>query len=188
MHCSASGLFELDRVLGGGLVPGSAILLGGDPGIGKSTLALQCIGHLQHAQRVLYVSGEESLQQIAMRAQRLGIGGADIHVLGENEVQLITRHALDIGAQFLVADSIQTLFHAEVPSGPGSVAQVRECASALVSFAKQTGCTVLLIGHVTKEGGIAGPKVLEHLVDTVLYFEGDHSSRFRLIRAFKNRY
>ena len=185
---SASGLFELDRVLGGGLVPGSAILLGGDPGIGKSTLALQCIGHLQHAQRVLYVSGEESLQQIAMRAQRLGIGGADIHVLGENEVQLITRHALDIGAQFLVADSIQTLFHAEVPSGPGSVAQVRECASALVSFAKQTGCTVLLIGHVTKEGGIAGPKVLEHLVDTVLYFEGDHSSRFRLIRAFKNRY
>jgi DNA repair protein RadA/Sms len=185
---SASGLFELDRVLGGGLVPGSAILLGGDPGIGKSTLALQCIGHLQHAQRVLYVSGEESLQQIAMRAQRLGIGRADIHVLGENEVQLITRHALDIGAQFLVADSIQTLFHAEVPSGPGSVAQVRECASALVSFAKQTGCTVLLIGHVTKEGGIAGPKVLEHLVDTVLYFEGDHSSRFRLIRAFKNRY
>ncbi len=156
---SASGLFELDRVLGGGLVAGSAILLGGDPGIGKSTLALQCIGHLQHAQQVLYVSGEESLQQVAMRAQRLGIDGADIHVLGENEVQLITQHASDIGAQFLVADSIQTLFHAEVPSGPGSVAQVRECASTLVAFAKQSGCTVLLIGHVTKEGGIAGPKV-----------------------------
>ena len=185
---SASGLFELDRVLGGGLVPGSAILLGGDPGIGKSTLALQCIGHLQHTQQVLYVSGEESLQQIAMRAERLGIDGAGIHVLGENEVQLITQHASDIGAQFLVADSIQTLFHAEVPSGPGSVAQVRECASTLVAFAKQSGCTVLLIGHVTKEGGIAGPKILEHLVDTVLYFEGDHSSRFRLIRAFKNRY
>ena len=150
---SASGLFELDRVLGGGLV-----------------------------------AAEESLQQFAMRAQRLGIDGADIHVLGENEVQLITQHASDIGAQFLVADSIQTLFHAEVPSGPGSVAQVRECASTLVAFAKQSGCTVLLIGHVTKEGGIAGPKVLEHLVDTVLYFEGDHSSRFRLIRAFKNRY
>ena len=134
------------------------------------------------------MTGEESVEQLALRAKRLGIDGDGIHVFAGNEVQAVIRHAREVGARFLVADSIQTLFHESIQSAPGTSGQVRECAASLVAFAKQAGCSVLLIGHVTKEGGIAGPKLLEHLVDTVLYFEGDHSSRFRLVRAFKNRF
>lgn len=184
----ATGSLELDRVLGGGLVPGSVVLIGGDPGIGKSTLLLQALHSLARAHRVLYVTGEESLQQVAMRAERLSCRDSDLQLLAENNVDAILETAARGAPKVVVADSIQTLYCEAIGSAPGSVTQVRECAARLVSHAKHNQCIVILVGHVTKEGALAGPRVLEHMVDTVLYFEGDRSSRFRLIRAVKNRF
>jgi DNA repair protein RadA/Sms len=184
----ATGLEELDRVLGGGLVLGSVILLGGDPGIGKSTMLLQAGDALSRATPTLYVTGEESLRQVSLRARRLGLAGDTLQLLAETSVDTIIEHARGSGARVLVIDSIQTMFAPEVESSPGSASQVRESAAALVRFAKSTGVSVLLIGHVTKEGVIAGPRILEHMVDTVLYFESDAGSRFRLVRAVKNRF
>jgi DNA repair protein RadA/Sms len=183
-----SGLTELDRVLGGGLVPGSVILLGGDPGIGKSTLILQSLSALSGTQKVLYVTGEESAEQIALRANRLGVGDADLDLLADNHLESVLQITQAHRPTVLVIDSIQTLFTDTLQSAPGSVAQVRETASRLVRFGKQTGTIVILVGHVTKEGTLAGPRVLEHMVDTVLYFEGERDSSFRLVRAIKNRF
>ncbi len=183
-----SGMSELDRVLGGGLVPGSVILLGGDPGIGKSTLLLQVTAHLRETLRPLYVTGEESLGQVAMRARRLGLEAEGLRCLAETCVETVLEHCRQEKPAFLVMDSIQTLFTQQLQSAPGSVAQVRESAAQLVRFAKQSGTTVVLVGHVTKEGALAGPRVLEHMVDTVLYFEGESGSRFRVIRGMKNRF
>src|SRR5487761_2554188 len=176
-----TGLEEFDRVLGGGLVPGGVILLGGDPGIGKSTLLLQAGAALGAAHRTLYVTGEESAEQIALRAQRLALVNAPIELLAEVQLEAII-------AAIVVIDSIQTIYTEALASAPGSVAQVRECAAQLTRMAKQRGIVVLFVGHVTKEGAIAGPRVLEHIVDTVLYFEGDTHSSFRLVRAIKNRF
>lgn len=183
-----SGLNELDRVLGGGLVQGSVVLVGGDPGIGKSTLLLQVVASLQARTSTLYVSGEESLAQLAGRAQRLGLAVAGQRALAETGVHRILEAAQREKPGVLVIDSIQTLYLDELASAPGSVSQVRESAARLTRFAKETGTSVFLIGHVTKEGGIAGPRVLEHMVDAVLYFEGEAGSRFRLLRALKNRF
>ena len=183
----ATGLAEFDRVLGGGLVGGGVVLIGGDPGIGKSTLLLQALAELSARCRTLYVSGEESAAQIAMRARRLGLN-ADIPLLTEIRLEAIFATLKTERPEVAVIDSIQTVYTDQLQSAPGSVAQVRECAQELTRHAKQTGITILLVGHVTKEGTLAGPRVLEHIVDTVLYFEGDTSSSFRLIRAFKNRY
>ena len=185
-----TGSEELDRALGGGLVNGSVILLGGDPGIGKSTLLLQVLSSLSdrgHAD-TLYVSGEESIEQIRLRATRLGLQASDLYVLAETHLEQIFSAAREHKPRVLVVDSIQTVFSDALQSAPGSVAQVRECAARLVRFAKQTRTAVLLVGHVTKEGALAGPRVLEHMVDTVLYFEGDGNSRYRMIRSIKNRY
>jgi DNA repair protein RadA/Sms len=182
------GLDEFDRVLGGGLVPGSAVLIGGDPGIGKSTLLLQTIAALSQQHRVLYITGEESISQVSLRARRLHLPCAAVQILAETGLERILATAATHQPAFLVADSIQTVYSELLQSAPGSVAQVRECAAQLVRFAKQTATTVFLVGHVTKEGALAGPRVLEHMVDTVLYFEGDSGSRFRVIRAFKNRF
>ncbi len=182
------GIQELDRVLGGGLVPGSIILLGGDPGIGKSTLLLQSTSLLSSNLSTLYSTGEESSQQIAMRAQRLGIADSELQLLSDNCIESLLSVAQKQRPQVLVVDSIQTLYTEQLQSAPGSVAQVRETAARLVRFAKQTNTIVILVGHVTKEGNLAGPRVLEHMVDTVLYFEGDRSSSFRLVRAIKNRF
>ncbi|MDH3690620.1 MAG: DNA repair protein RadA [Gammaproteobacteria bacterium] len=184
----SSGLPELDRVLGGGLVAGSAVLIGGDPGIGKSTLLLQALAQLSLHYTTIYVTGEESVQQVALRARRLGLDAPELQLLAENRLETVLELAQSTKPAILVADSIQTLYSELLQSTPGSVAQVRECAAKLVSFAKQTGAVVILVGHVTKEGMIAGPRILEHMVDTVLYFEGDRSSSFRLIRAIKNRF
>ena len=184
----SSGVAELDRVLGGGLVPGSVILLGGDPGIGKSTLILQSLALLSQQHETLYVTGEESVQQVAMRAERLGVQDSDLALLADNQLEDILNVAQQHKPQVLVIDSIQTLYTETLTSAPGSVAQVRETASRMVRYGKQTGTTIVLVGHVTKEGAIAGPRVLEHMVDTVLYFEGEQNSRFRLIRAIKNRF
>lgn len=183
-----TGMEELDRVLGGGLVLGSVTLLGGDPGIGKSTMLLQAGDALSRATPTLYVTGEESLRQVSLSARRLGLAGDRLQLLAETSVDTIIEHARNSGARVLVIDSIQTMFATEVESSPGSAAQVRESAAALVRFAKATGVSVLIIGHVTKEGVIAGPRILEHMVDTVLYFESDAGSRFRLVRAVKNRF
>ncbi len=183
-----SGLEEFDRVLGGGLVPGSAVLIGGDPGIGKSTLLLQTVAALSRSQQVLYLTGEESISQVSLRARRLGLPCETVQILAATELERILRTADRLRPEYLVVDSIQTVYSELLQSAPGSVAQVRECAAQLVRFAKQTGTTVFLVGHVTKEGALAGPRVLEHMVDTVLYFEGDSGSRFRVIRAFKNRF
>jgi len=183
-----SGLGELDRVLGGGLVPGSVILLGGDPGIGKSTLILQSLALLSEQNQTLYVTGEESAEQVALRAQRLGVQDADLNLLADNQLESILDVAIQYKPDVLVIDSIQTLYTDTLQSAPGSVAQVRETASRLVRFGKQTNTIVMLVGHVTKEGALAGPRVLEHMVDTVLYFEGEQNSTFRLIRAIKNRF
>lgn len=179
---------ELDRVLGGGLVQGGVILLGGDPGIGKSTLLLQTMAGLAADGRALYVTGEESIRQVALRASRLGLPTAGLKVLAETCVEAVVEQALDEQPKIMVIDSIQTIFTEQLQSAPGGVAQVRESAAQLVRFAKQTGTTIFLVGHVTKEGQLAGPRVLEHMVDTVLYFESDGSSRFRLLRAVKNRF
>ena len=181
-----TGISELDRVLGGGLVPGSVILLGGDPGIGKSTLALQWVATQADQIRVLYVTGEESLQQLALRGERLGINNLPVNTIAENHLEPILDQVPDY--DFLVIDSIQSLCSENISSSSGSVTQVRESAERLTRCAKENDCAVLFIGHVTKEGTLAGPKILEHMVDTVLYFEGDGASRFRMVRSFKNRF
>lgn len=178
---------EFDRVLGGGLVPGSVILLGGDPGIGKSTLLLQILSAL-HDHQPLYVTGEESLSQIALRAKRLGLPMDTLTLLAETQVERILAVAQKIKPTFLVIDSIQTMQTMHITAAAGSVSQVREATARLVQFAKQQQVTILVIGHVTKEGAIAGPRVLEHMVDTVLYFEGQTHNRYRMIRAVKNRF
>ena len=184
----ATGLEEFDRVLGAGLVPGGVILLGGDPGIGKSTLLLQAGAALGAAHRTLYVTGEESTEQIALRARRLALVNAPIELLAEVQLESIVAAINATSPEIVVIDSIQTLYTEALASAPGSVAQVRECAAQLTRLAKQRGVVVLFVGHVTKEGAIAGPRVLEHIVDTVLYFEGDPHSSFRLVRAIKNRF
>ncbi len=185
---SLIGIGELDRALGGGMVQGSVVLVGGDPGIGKSTLLLQMLGALGARLRGLYVSGEESLAQIAARGQRLGLDLQPLQGLAETCIERILEHVQAAQPQVLIIDSVQTLWSEQLAAAPGSVSQVREAAAQLVRHAKQAGTTVFLVGHVTKEGGIAGPRVLEHMVDAVLYFEGDSGSRFRVLRAFKNRF
>lgn len=184
----STGIDELDRVLGGGVVQGCAVLVGGDPGIGKSTLMLQAANSLSKIEKVLYVSGEESAKQIRLRAERLGTLSSNLHVLAENNIFAIEKSITETGPNFVVIDSIQTMFREDIPSAPGSVSQVRECASYLVRLAKSSGIPVFFVGHVTKEGNIAGPRVLEHIVDTVLYFEGDTHRQFRILRAVKNRF
>ncbi len=180
---------ELDRVLGGGVVPGSVILVGGDPGIGKSTLILQMLSGLaKGGRKVLYVSGEESVRQIRMRANRLGAMHDDIFLATESRVETILAMCKEIRPEFVAVDSIQTMFSEEFPSAPGSVTQVREAAARLLTMAKRDSIPVVLVGHVTKDGAIAGPRVLEHMVDTVLYFEGDRGHAFRILRTVKNRY
>ena len=184
----STGIGEFDRVLGGGLVPGGVVLIGGDPGIGKSTLLLQAGAALGAAHRTLYVTGEESAEQIALRAQRLGLVNAPIELLAEVQLEAIVAAINATSPEIVVIDSVQTVYTEALASAPGSVAQVRECAAQLTRLAKQRGVIVLFVGHVTKEGAIAGPRVLEHIVDTVLYFEGDPHSSFRLVRAIKNRF
>ena len=183
------GIGELDRVLGGGLVAGSLVLVGGDPGIGKSTLLTQACANLATTgETVLYVSGEESARQIKMRANRLGASGAGFYVLSENDVNGVAKRMEQLNPSVMVIDSIQTMYLPEIASAPGSVSQVRECASLLMRLAKSGNCSVFLVGHVTKEGSIAGPRILEHMVDAVLYFEGDRQHQYRLLRAVKNRF
>jgi DNA repair protein RadA/Sms len=184
----SAGTGEFDRVLGGGLVPGSAILIGGNPGAGKSTLLLQTMCFLAESRSALYVTGEESLQQIAMRAQRLGLPTARLQMLSETHVQSICAKAQQLKPKVLVVDSIQAVHSEEITSAPGSVSQVRECAAYLTRFAKQTGTVLLLVGHVTKDGGLAGPKVLEHMIDCSIMLEDTVDSRFRTLRVQKNRF
>ncbi|AEC19022.1 DNA repair protein RadA [Pusillimonas sp. T7-7] len=183
-----SGIAEFDRVLGGGLVSGAVVLIGGDPGIGKSTLLLQALVSLSRAVKVLYVTGEESAEQVALRARRLELVTGEVDLLAEIRLEAIMAALAEQQPSVAVIDSIQTLYSSELSAAPGSVSQVRECAAQLTRLAKQTGTTIVLIGHVTKDGTLAGPRVLEHIVDTVLYFEGDTHSSFRLVRAFKNRF
>lgn len=184
-----TGIDELDRVLGGGLVAGGVVLIGGDPGIGKSTLLLQAIDALSRTlPSVLYVTGEESGAQVAMRGRRLGLEGDKVRVMAEINLEKVIATIEVESPAFCVIDSIQTLYTEHLTSAPGSVAQVRECAAQLTRVAKARGCSMVLVGHVTKEGALAGPRVLEHIVDTVLYFEGDTHSSFRLLRAIKNRF
>jgi DNA repair protein RadA/Sms len=184
----STGSDEFDRVLGGGMVEGSVVLIGGDPGIGKSTLLLQALVHMAIASPVLYVSGEESAGQIASRARRLGLSAQNVALLTEIQLERISAVIEERKPAVVVIDSIQTVYSEGLSSAPGSVAQVRECAAQLTRIAKRTGVSLVMIGHVTKEGTLAGPRVLEHIVDTVLYFEGDTHSSFRLVRAFKNRF
>jgi DNA repair protein RadA/Sms len=183
-----TGIDELDRVLGGGLVNGAVVLLGGDPGIGKSTLLLQALAILGGGCSALYISGEESAQQIALRARRLALDAGALNLLAEIQLERILSVLSAQRPDVAVIDSIQTVYSEALQSAPGSVAQVRECAAQLTRFAKSSGTTLLLVGHVTKEGALAGPRVLEHMVDSVLYFEGDTHSSFRLVRAIKNRF
>ena len=183
-----TGLGELDRVLGGGLVSGQVVLIGGDPGIGKSTLFLQALAEIAPRHKTLYVSGEESAEQVALRATRLALDAGDVELIAEIQLERIAAVLEASKPQVAVIDSIQTLYSEALTSAPGSVAQVRECAAQLTRHAKSSGTALIIIGHVTKEGAIAGPRVLEHIVDTVLYFEGDPHSSFRLIRAIKNRF
>lgn len=185
---ASTGIGEFDRVLGGGLVEGAVVLIGGDPGIGKSTLLTQALASMASGVPGLYVTGEESLAQIAGRASRLGLPLEGMQALAETCVERILEQAIVVKPRFIIADSIQTLWTETLTAAPGSVSQVREAAARLVRYAKETGTAVFLVGHVTKEGGIAGPRVLEHMVDAVLYFEGDSGSRFRVLRAFKNRF
>ncbi|MDQ7074806.1 MAG: DNA repair protein RadA [Gammaproteobacteria bacterium] len=185
---TSSGIGELDRVLGGGLVHGSVVLLGGDPGIGKSTLLLQALAALSQKLNTLYITGEESLQQVTLRARRLGLQEEGLRLLTETCVEQIIAAAQQEKPHVMVVDSIQTVFTDQLQSAPGSVAQIRESAARLVRFAKQSDTSLFLVGHVTKEGTLAGPRVLEHMVDTVLYFEGDSGSRYRVVRATKNRF
>lgn len=186
---TSTGVSELDRVLGGGIVEGALMLLGGDPGIGKSTLLLQVCAHLaQNGSRVLYISGEESAKQIKLRARRLGISADTLFVLAENGMDAIEEKLGSIQPDYAVVDSIQTVYRPEMASAPGSVSQIRESASLLMRLAKTSGTAIFLVGHVTKEGAIAGPRILEHMVDVVLYFEGDRQHEYRLLRAVKNRF
>jgi DNA repair protein RadA/Sms len=184
----STGVGEFDRALGGGLVAGGVVLIGGDPGIGKSTLLLQALAHLSQAHKVLYVTGEESGQQVALRARRLNLDTSNLPLMAEINLERILATLQAERPLVAVIDSIQTLWSDQLSSAPGSVAQVRECAAQLTRLAKQVGITVILVGHVTKEGALAGPRVLEHVVDSVLYFEGDTHSSFRLVRAVKNRF
>ena len=189
MQRTPTGQDELDRVLGGGMVEGGVVLIGGDPGIGKSTLLLQALDGLQRSgQNTLYVTGEESGAQVALRARRLGLDNSQVNVLAETQLDKIMATLQAQSPQVAVIDSIQTVYSDQLTSAPGSVAQVRECAAHLTRLAKSSGTTVVLVGHVTKEGALAGPRVLEHMVDTVLYFEGDTHSSYRLVRAIKNRF
>jgi DNA repair protein RadA/Sms len=187
-HRYKSGFAEFDRVLGGGLVPGAVVLLGGDPGVGKSTLLQQVSASLSGELPVFYATGEESLRQIGQRSQRLGLVAPGLELLAETSLEHVIDQASKSGSKVLVIDSIQTMSSANLPSAPGSVAQLRECVARVVQFAKQREVAVFLIGHVTKEGAIAGPRVVEHMVDTVLYFESDPASRYTLIRSVKNRF
>jgi DNA repair protein RadA/Sms len=184
----STGIEELDRVLGGGIVAGGVVLIGGDPGIGKSTLLLQALDSLSRSMKALYVTGEESGSQVALRSRRLGLDGSKVRVLAEIQLERIIATIDAEQPSVCVIDSIQTVYSDQLSSAPGSVAQVRECAAQLTRTAKSTGTTIILVGHVTKEGALAGPRVLEHIVDTVLYFEGDTHSSFRLVRAIKNRF
>ncbi len=183
-----TGIEEFDRVLGGGLVPGGVVLIGGDPGIGKSTLLLQALANISKLKQVLYVTGEESGSQIALRAKRLAVDAKDLKLQAEIQLEKILATLAEHKPDVAVIDSIQTIYSDALSSAPGSVAQVRECAAQLTRAAKTSDTTIILVGHVTKEGALAGPRVLEHIVDTVLYFEGDTHSSFRLVRAFKNRF
>ncbi len=183
-----TGIAELDRVLGGGLVAGSVTLIGGDPGVGKSTLLLQTLALMGETHKTVYVTGEESPQQVALRAARLGRAQAPVQLLPEIELDRILGELQKESPTVAVIDSIQTVYSAQLQSAPGTVAQVRECAAQLTRFAKSQGVALFLVGHVTKEGSLAGPRVLEHMVDTVLYFEGEQGSAFRMVRAFKNRF
>lgn len=183
-----TGMAELDHVLGGGLVSDAVVLIGGDPGVGKSTLLLQVLCQLSKNYKPLYVTGEESLQQVAMRAKRLSLAAEKLTLLAETSVESIIKHAEKHQPQVMVVDSVQTIFTERVPSAPGGVGQVRESCSQLTRFAKQKGIALFFVGHVTKDGAIAGPRVLEHMVDTVLYFEGERDGRYRLLRAVKNRF
>jgi len=186
---TTTGMAELDRVLGGGIVQGSLVLIGGDPGIGKSTLLLQAMEHIATSgEEVLYVSGEESLRQIALRAQRTGACSRNLKLLAETNVERILLHAGKLNPKYVVIDSIQTMYRQGMSSSAGSVTQVRESAAAFMQYAKENSCSVFLVGHVTKAGALAGPRVLEHLVDTVLYFEGDSMHAYRILRAAKNRF
>lgn len=184
----STGIGELDRVLGGGAVKGSIVLVGGAPGIGKSTLLLQLCGLVNEGQKILYVSGEESERQIKMRAQRLGVDGGKIYVLAETGLNEVLSAAERLEPDLVIIDSIQTMFDADVSSAPGSISQVRECTMAIMRQTKDRGYTTFVVGHINKEGSIAGPKVLEHMVDCVLYFEGERSTSFRILRAGKNRF
>jgi DNA repair protein RadA/Sms len=184
----STGIPEFDRVLGGGLVAGAVVLIGGDPGIGKSTLLLQALVAMSGASRVLYVTGEESAEQVALRARRLGLSGGSVDLFAEIRLEAIQAALLEQKPAVAVIDSIQTIYSSELSAAPGSVSQVKECAAQLTRLAKQAGIPIVMIGHVTKDGTLAGPRVLEHIVDTVLYFEGDTHSSFRLVRAFKNRF
>lgn len=186
---TSTGISELDRVLGGGIVEGGLMLIGGDPGIGKSTLLLQVCAHLcEGGKRVLYVSGEESAKQIKLRARRLGVDVPNLYVLAENALDGVEEKLLKLQPDVAVVDSIQTMYRPEMSSAPGSVSQIRECTSLLMRLAKESGTAIFLVGHVTKEGAIAGPRMLEHMVDVVLYFEGDRQQEYRLLRAVKNRF
>ncbi|PLW68626.1 DNA repair protein RadA [Pseudohalioglobus lutimaris] len=184
----SSGTEEFDRVLGGGLVPGSAVLVGGNPGAGKSTLLLQTMCHLAQNMEALYITGEESLQQVAMRAQRLQLPTDKLRLMSETNVESLVAAAEEFKPKVLVVDSIQVVHTDEIASAPGSVSQVRECAAYLVRYAKQTGTVLFLVGHVTKDGSLAGPKVLEHMIDCSILLEGEHDSRFRTLRGQKNRF
>lgn len=180
---------ELNRVLGGGLVPGSLVLVGGDPGIGKSTLLLQASAKLaSNGHKVLYISGEESVKQTKLRSDRLGAASDELYVLAETDLDLIEKAITALDPVLVIIDSIQTVYQAEITSAPGSVAQVRECTAAFMRMAKTTGVAIFIVGHVTKQGAIAGPKLLEHMVDSVLYFEGERHHTYRILRAVKNRF
>lgn len=183
-----TGIHELNRVLGGGMVPGALMLLAGDPGIGKSTLTMQLAGSIQMQEKILYVSGEESRQQLKMRAQRLGVSTDQLYILTENNLAVIEKHIDKIKPGLLILDSIQTVYLPEITSAPGSVSQLRECTGKLLQWAKGLGLSVIVVGHVTKDGSVAGPRVLEHMVDTVLFFEGERHNHFRVLRALKNRF
>jgi DNA repair protein RadA/Sms len=183
-----TGMGELDRVLGGGLIPGSVTLLGGEPGIGKSTLLLQLANHAARSTPTLYLSAEESAAQIGVRARRLAVAGSNLRVIADTDLEAVMTRVRDEQARLLIVDSIQTVQLASIGTAAGAITQLKECTAQLVRFAKNTGVIVVIVGHVTKDGSIAGPRVLEHLVDTVLYFESDASSRFRNVRATKNRF
>ena len=187
-HRYHTGLSELDRVLGGGLVKGSLVLISGDPGIGKSTILLQICEYLGQKLRILYVSGEESARQIKLRAGRLGVSSPNLRILAETDVQLVVEHIRTEKPDIVMIDSIQTMNFTDLNSSPGSVTQVRECTNAIMRCSKSLDIPAILVGHVNKDGAIAGPKVLEHIVDAVLYFEGDRQMTYRILRAVKNRY